>query len=345
MKFKPKYTITNQLLENIKTINRLVFELNNKHFPNIVLMNLEKEARAVSSYASTNIEGNPLPLTEVKRLLKNSPKNARDTEKEVINYNKALESLNNALQKKDIDFNKDLILKIHKDITLGLLQKYQTGKYRIEPVVVNNPKTGQVVYLPPEVTEVEYLMQSLITFVNENKSDIDPLILAGIFHKQFVIIHPFIDGNGRTCRLATKVLLANLGLNTFNLFSFENYYNNNVTKYFQYVGVQGNYYEILESIDFTEWLEYFTGGIIDEIYRVKKDLDLIVSSPETSLLQDQEKIINHIKSKGFITDYEYSLITDRAKATRVMDFNKLISLNLIQRKGSGRKTFYVLTEK
>ncbi len=47
----------------------------------------------MSSYASTSIEGNPLPLTDVKRLLKTQKENVRDTEREVLNYNKALQSL------------------------------------------------------------------------------------------------------------------------------------------------------------------------------------------------------------------------------------------------------------
>ena len=68
------------------------------------------------------------------------------------------------------------------------------------------------------------LVNDLFQYVVINKSKIDPLVVAGIFHKQFVIVHPFIDGNGRTTRLATKMLLAGMGLNTFNLFSFENYY-------------------------------------------------------------------------------------------------------------------------
>ena len=65
--FRPKYRITDKLLANIKRINSLVNELNNKRFPNVVLLELERSAREVSSYASTSIEGNPLPLTEVKR--------------------------------------------------------------------------------------------------------------------------------------------------------------------------------------------------------------------------------------------------------------------------------------
>ena len=89
--FKPKYTITNNLLANIKRINYLVHELNNRRFPNVILLELERTAREVSSYASTSIEGNPLPLTEVKKILKLKPTHIRDSEKEVLNYNQALQ--------------------------------------------------------------------------------------------------------------------------------------------------------------------------------------------------------------------------------------------------------------
>ena len=84
--FQPQYTITDRLLANIKRINAQVVELNDKRFPNIVLLELERNAREVSSYASTSIEGNPLPLTEVKKILKSTPSHIRDSEKEILNY-------------------------------------------------------------------------------------------------------------------------------------------------------------------------------------------------------------------------------------------------------------------
>src|SRR3989344_9061098 len=96
--FQPRYTITNRLLANIKRINSLVNGLNIRRFPNIVLLELEKNAREVSSYASTSIEGNPLPLTEVKKILKFKPAYIRESEKEVLNYNQALQDLNELLR-------------------------------------------------------------------------------------------------------------------------------------------------------------------------------------------------------------------------------------------------------
>jgi len=340
MQFTPKYQTTNKLISNIADINRLIGELNGRHFPQLILIKLEKNARTLSSHTSTKIEGNPLPLTEVKKILKNNPQNIKDSQREVINYKRALIELNKKDNSK-IAFNENLILKIQKTVTKRLLPKYQTGNYRTEPVVVNNPSTGQIVYLPPDAKDVKRLMRELFSFVETNVGKIDPLILAGIFHKQFVIIHPFVDGNGRTCRLATKVLLARLGVNTYNLFSFENYYNQNVTKYFDKVGLLGNYYDEVSAVDFTNWLEYFTDGVIREIVRVKGELEKMKPSPEWDLSKDQKKLVGVLMDKGYVNDSEYSRVTKRAKATRVQDFNKLMRLGLLERKGKGRATYYI----
>lgn len=63
-----------------------------------------------------------------------------------------------------------------------------------------------------------------------------------------------------------------MGLNTFSLFSFESYYNRNVSKYFQCVGEKSDYYELQKKIDFTLWLEYFCEGVLDEKLRVENVL-------------------------------------------------------------------------
>lgn len=339
--FNPGYTITHRLLANIKRISTLVSELNSRRFPNVVLAEFEKAALAVSSYASTSIEGNPLPLTEVKKILKSKPSHIRESEQEVLNYNQALQDLNKRIEAGKIKLSLGLILKIQKQVTGELLPYFETGKLRRRPVVVNDPGVGKAVYLPPDVEDVKPLMDDLVSFVNNNRDKIDPLILAGIFHKQMVLIHPFMDGNGRTARLATKVLLAQMGLNTFNLFSFENYYNKNVTKYFRSVGELGNYYDLADKIDFTPWLEYFTEGIIDELLRVQKQLAELGISPQTRLLPHHTKILEFINQRGFITDRDYAKLVDRAKATRALDFKRLIELGLIERKGKGRATYYI----
>src|SRR5680860_571913 len=340
--FKPKYTITNKILGNIKRIAEIITSLNSRSFPEVVLLEMERRARETSVYSSTSIEGNPLPLTDVKRILKNKPESVRDSEKEVLNYNKALTELNEKSGVKEISLNVNGLERVQKIVTNGLIEEHRSGHIRNEPVFVNNPVSGKTIYWPPDHQDVILMLKNLFNFLEENSGKIDALILAGIFHKQFVTIHPFVDGNGRTARLATKVLLAKMGLNTLNLFSFENYYNKDVSRYFQKVGLIGNYYDLKDKLDFTSWLEYFTDGIIDELLRVEKELEKESISPATSLKDYHETIINFIKEKGYITDKDYSNLTKRAKPTRNLDLRKLIDLGIIKKVGNGKATYYKL---
>lgn len=343
--FSPKYTITPSILSNIKKAALIVQELNGKSYPKPILYQMERTAREVSTYASVSIEGNPLPLTDVKQILKSKPENIHLSEQEVINYNHALSSLNKKLSGQPLEFNLKLLLSIHRQVMAQIAPEHQTGKLRQKPVFVNDPRKGKTVYWPPDAKNVEILLNKLVSFLTNNKGKMDPLVLAGLFHKQFVIIHPFMDGNGRTVRLATKALLADMGLNTFHLFSFENYYNRNVTNYFKNVGVLGNYYDISASINFTSWLTYFTEGVVDELLRVKKELKtLTLPTPENQLLPHHETIIAFIKEKGFINDRLYKKLTQRAKATRTLDFKKLINMKIIERRRKGKNIYYVLKD-
>jgi hypothetical protein len=130
-----------------------------------------------------------------------------------------------------------------------------------------------------------------------------------------------------------------MGLDTFKLFSFENYYNKNVTRYFKNVGVYGDYYDIADKVDFTDWLIYFTGGIIDEILRVQKLLEVRMINPR--LLPHEKLILDYIKKHNSISKSEYCSITDRGRSTQILDFKKMIHKGLIKREMRGKATYYV----
>jgi Fic family protein len=339
-----KYKITEKLLKTISDIHVQIHKFEHKKYNSVVLAGFDFTARSLSAFASTSIEGNPLPLTQVKQILKNSPKQKRQTEIEVLNYNETLIWLNEILKIKKNKFDEKFVLQLHQGVMQNLLPKSKCGHFRNEPVFVNDPKLRKTIFWPPDHADVKKLMAELFQFIQKNINQIDPIILAGLFHKQFVIIHPFIDGNGRSVRLLTKSLLAILGIDTFHLFSFENFYNQNVSQYFKYVGVQGNYYDIVTKIDFTQWLEYFSDGLLDELYRVEKELDRLQQNEilQPQILPDQKRVLEFLEKNGRITDLQYSKITNRAKATRALDLRKLCELGLIERMGIGRATYYIL---
>ena len=345
MSWHPEYTISNKLLLTIREIGESLGELKAYHLSDQALAKLEIEARELSSYASTSIEGNPLPLTDVKRLLKTQKESVRDTEREVLNYNKALQSLYGEVRTAKFRLDVKTLETVQGQVVNGLMDNpARCGALREAPVIIRNPrKIDEIVFIPPESKDVKGLMSDLLAFIERNIGKIDPIVLAGIFHRQCVIIHPFIDGNGRTTRLLTTAILGKAGLDLFEIFSFENYYNRNITRYFKAVGLEGDYYDLAKEIDFSEWLEYFADGILDELRRVRKNLPE-QSSAKPRLEPHHQQILDYIAAHGSITQREYGGISSRSLASRKIDFDRLVKLSLIEVKGTGRGTYYVSVE-
>jgi Fic family protein len=345
MTWNPRYTISNKLLFTIREIGESIGEIKAQHLTHTALAKLELSARELSSYASTSIEGNPLPLTDVKRLLKTRKESIRDTEREVLNYNNALQKLYKSVTQGQFTLSIKTIERVQSQVVEGLMENpTHCGALRQDPVIIRNPRrVDEVVFIPPDAKDVRQLTQALTEFVNNNIGKIDPVVLAGIFHRQHVIIHPFIDGNGRTTRLLTTAILGKSGLDLFEIFSFENYYNHNITRYFKAVGLEGDYYDLQQEIDFSAWLEYFAGGILDELRRIVKLLpEQLAVRPR--LESHHQQILDYIHEQGSITQREYGGISPRSLASRKLDFERLVQLNLLEVKGIGRGTYYILMQ-
>ena len=166
-------------------------------------------------------------------------------------------------------------------------------------------------------------LKDLIKYVQGARKDTDSLIISGLFYKHFETISPFEKGSRKVNVLATRILIMDLGVNVSNLFNMES------------IGE-------VKTKDNTKWLEHFTQSLLDEMVRVKKELGKVTFKPDQDLNEDQKKILKYLEKHSVITDVEYSTFTERKKATRVLDFNKLIERDLIERCGKGRQTHYIL---
>ena len=156
--------------------------------------NFDKAFEVDYAHNSTAIEGNTLTLIETKVLLEDEisvgNKSLREIY-EVINHNKAF-----AYVKKCISENKQLDENIVKDIHSILMENILVGGvYRNVEVRITGAK-----HKPPVPSEMYYQIKEFFSNIN-SKSDLNPIELAAWTHAEFVKIHPFIDGNGRTSRL------------------------------------------------------------------------------------------------------------------------------------------------
>jgi Fic family protein len=134
--------------------------------------------------------------------------------------------------------------------------------YRDGQNVIKVSGTGTIVYMPPESKDVAGLMRNLAFWIKENEELPCPIV-AGIAHYQFATIHSYYDGNGRTARLLTTLILHLGGYDLKGLYSLEEYYAKNLLGYYRAitVGPSHNYYFGRAESDITEWVEYFIEGM------------------------------------------------------------------------------------
>lgn len=338
--WNPNYNIHPRLLRTIREIGETLGTIRAQQLPDAQLARLTHAARALSSFASTSIEGNPLPLTDVKQLLKSAPAKTRDTEREILNYNRALEWVQQEVQSGRFTLSTKTFETVQGMVIDGLMENpFDVGRIRQKPVIIRDPRQqDHIAFMPPDHQDVAKLCEDLFAFLNANLDDLDPILLAGLFHKQAVLIHPFMDGNGRSTRLMTTAILGMSGLDVFPIFSFEEYYNRNVTRYFQMVGEQGDYYDLGTAARFSDWLVYFAEGILDELKRVQKSLPI----HRPRLEAHHQVLLDAIAENGSITQREYGEISNRSLGARKNDFAYLLEQGLIKQVGKGRSVHYVL---
>ena len=330
-----KYNLSKKILENISSIERLYGQLESQVVPKELLLNLEKHNLVKSSFSSNSIEGNPLSQEEVTNLILGGRVPANRDEKEVRNYFDILKQIGREYDTLDVE----TILKIHKQLLEGVEDQI-SGEIRNRKVVVGNPSQDGTVIVkhePPKHTrkEIEKLLEELIEWTNTSEEL--PILKAGIYHHEFVYIHPFVDGNGRACRLTTTILLNKLGYKINKYFILDDYYDIDRIQY-------SDSLHLADSGDKTEWLEYFTDG-------VKYSLQSALAKIEEGLkgisfdmrpTNREKDVLDLIKKYKEITssDVAKDLNISRQQAFNLLD--SLVSKGYLEKQGSTKNSFYTL---
>ncbi len=158
------------------------------------------------TYHSNAIEGNTLSLKETKVVLEGITIAGKTLNEhlEAINHKDAILYIEDIVRDKEA-LTEFQIRNIHQ-IILKKIDDKNAGKYRQENVVISGAK-----HIPPYFLHVPGEMENLIKWYDENIEKIHAIELAANVHKEFVRIHPFVDGNGRTARLLMNFELMKKG--------------------------------------------------------------------------------------------------------------------------------------
>ena len=343
--FKPNFRVTNKIIRHLTDIaggRELI--LNSPLLPKMEVK-LHKTAIVKMAHHSTSIEGNPLTLEQVKDLLAGKEIAAWEKDKkEVINYVKVLEYIDKLGEQGVIEISNEIILKIHNITTRGILSSDESGKYRKIPVAVVNG-FGRIAFQPPPENTIPNLMKNFISWLNSTQAnELYPVLLSGISHYEFVRIHPFVDGNGRTARALATLILYLKGFDTKRFFALDDYYNEDRKRYYSALQTVNR-----KTLDLTSWLEYFCEGVAVSMNRVKEEvlelsLDRKIKEEKGQIFlnERQRKILKYLQTNPRIniSDIQNMFNISREMANRVIKI--LIDQDLIARRGKGKATYYEL---
>lgn len=261
--FKPVYTINATIAKHLMRIEAAKEKVAMLPVNPTVLASLRETAKLYTTHYSTMIEGNQLTPEEIKEVIQaqeHLPGRERD-EHEVKGYYAALAQLEQYASQ-GTSITEKIIQTLHALVMSDGRTRVKPTPYRDGQNVIKDSGTGAIVYMPPESKDVPGLMRHLIFWLKENEELPCP-ITASIAHYQFATIHPYYDGNGRTARLLTTLILHLGGYDLKGLYSLEEYYAKNLLGYYRAmsVGPSHNYYYGRVESDITDWVEYFTAGM------------------------------------------------------------------------------------
>lgn len=263
-KYIPPFEITQVMLKRVADISEKVTKLDN--FSNLNKKPyLRKQTKINSIHSSLAIENNKLSLEQVRDVIDG---------KIVIGSQKDIQEVKNAYNAYEMitainPYSVKDLKKVHKVMTYLTVE--ESGKFRTGDEGVFDEK-GNCIHICPRPEKVNELINQLFDWMKENKKLIHPLILSSVFHYEFVFIHPFSDGNGRTVRLWQNILLYNWK-EIFEYLPIES----RIHKY------QNGYYKAIANCnnkgDSTEFIEYIL-KMIDET------LDEALATPSTPINQE-----------------------------------------------------------
>ena len=194
----PPYTISDRMLTLVSAISEKVGKVAfRKEFGS--QPHLRKNNRIRSIHSSLKIEANSLSLRQVRDVIDG---------RLVFGDQKEIQEVKNAFRayeciEKIDPTSVDDLKAVHGIMTYRTVE--ESGRFRKGNEGVFSG--DKCIFVCPPPARVSGLIHDLLLWVKQNEGKVHPLIMAAVFHYEFVFIHPFADGNGRMARLWHTVIL------------------------------------------------------------------------------------------------------------------------------------------
>lgn len=350
--YSPRFQITNKILKNIGIVEASKEVIENAPLVPSYEKQFQTDAIARTIHHGTHIEGNELNLIQTKKILEGQEVygRARDIQ-EVINYRNVMTLLDELVYKKG-ELNLDILLDIHRTTVDKIVAEEKIGVLRTTQVIIKEEGTDKVVLKPPPFVEVPYLLEDFFAWLNSPEAmEIHPILRAGIVHYVLVAIHPFVEGNGRTVRAYTQLLLMKEGYDIKRFFSLEENFDSDLASYYDALFQVDKESQNIVARNLTPWIEYFTEVVAIELSKIKEkvrklslDTRLKVKFGEQIALSERQmRLMEYIADQGGAPMTALKkLIPMVSEDTILRDLKGLQEKNIIKKEGSTKSARYIL---
>ncbi len=217
-----------------------------------LLMYLRKDAAA-----SSQIEGTKATMIDAIEAAVTPRETIPGDVDDILHYIKALRFGMKRLKEDRFPISLRFIRELHGELMdqARTTQFSNPGEFRESQNWLDGTRPDNARFVPPPVEEMRESLSQLEKFIHSQ--DTIPLIIkVGLVHAQFEIIHPFLDGNGRTGRMLITFYLWHIGYLEEPVLYLSNYFKKNKEIYINRLEDYHNGY-----VD--KWLDFFLDGVIE----------------------------------------------------------------------------------
>lgn len=308
---------------------------------------LRRDLEAEAVAASTSMEGVPVTVDEVRRILAgDQPPDVDAQDREFVEgYREAMSYVLRRADDETFQWNRELVVGIHDRVLAG---RHSEGAGRVRtdrPAFVVNRLTGEQVFLPPPGENVSDLLDAACGRMEQEQPH--PAVGAAWVHVAVAAIHPFRDGNGRVARVLSSLAMYRGGFTRPEFTSLEEWWGRHRSDYYASFGSLGS--EFNPHANVTPFLRAHLGAQLSQIRaldargRVEREIWTALEevAEERSL---HRRVSNALWDAFFgreVTAGYYRSLTDVSPPTATKDLGGAVSAGLLVAEGQRRGRRYL----
>lgn len=306
---------------------------------------LRRDLEAEAVAASTSMEGVPVTLEEVHRILAGDrPSETREEDVALVRgYRDAMSFVLRRADDAAFRWDRELLIGLHDRILAGNWGA-GAGRFRTGPAYVVDGRSAELVFQPPPAEDVPDLVDRACSVIQEGLEH--PAICAAWTHAALAAIHPFRDGNGRASRVVASLAMYRGGFKLPEFTSLEEWWGRHLSDYYAAFGCLGRIFD--PAADVTPFIRAHVEAQLHQVRsldlreRVQQKIWLAVEDA-VAAARLHARVANAVWDAFFgrsVTPRYYRPLADVSPATATNDLAAAVAAGLLRPEGRARSRTY-----